>query len=588
MILSSLCEYYGYLSRGGKTIPDGYSDILVTHTVSLSPEGKVVGVISKLTVEDKKKIYPIGRFPKRTEKTAIDANIVEHRPLYLFGLEANKEAYFESEKAKRSHAAFVQKNEKFFEGSSHPLSKAFLNFIKNWQPSEEINNEYLADIIKEYPQSRFAFTLQGRPDLMLQDIDEVKDKWQQLFAAESDEESILAQCPILGEVLPVARLHNKIKGVRDGQSSGCSLVCFNNESENSYGKEQSYNSAVSEKAMRQYTEALNYLMKEAAHNTYVSGSGMTIVHFAMTTDEEPYLNSFNQCVLMALPEELESAEASTDREVGAVIKKTVYGTIPTFDVTCNDNVMYCIFGLVPNASRLSVRFFYRNTFGVLRKNVERYHSDFAIADTGGAPPIWRACRSLLRKGSTEDIPAGYVECFLEAILNGARFPVKILSAVVRRTRTDNYVSDERAGLIKACLIRRNNKFKEVIKMGLNKDNHDAAYLCGRLFAVLEKIQKDSVPGVKLNRTVKDTYFTAASATPAAIFARMVPLAQKHLAKIENEGAVRYLDNLVTDIINDIAAFPKTLSLEEQAEFILGYYQQNKELYTKKTEKQEEN
>ena len=92
----------------------------------------------------------------------------------------------------------------------------------------------------------------------------------------------------------------------------------------------------------------------------------------------------------------------------------------------------------------------------------------------------------------------------------------------------------------------------------------------------------------MNRTVKDTYFTSASATPAAIFARMVPLSQKHLAKIENEGAVRYLDNLVTDIINDIAAFPKTLSLEEQAEFILGYYQQNKDLYTKKTEKQEEN
>ena len=112
-------------------------------------------------------------------------------------------------------------------------------------------------------------------------------------------------------------------------------------------------------------------------------------------------------------------------------------------------------------------------------------------------------------------------------------------------------------------------------------------MCGRLFAVLEKIQKDSASG-KLNKTVKDTFFTSASATPAVIFARMIPLAQKHLAKIESEASARYLDNLVTDIVDNIDAFPKTLSLEEQAEFILGYYQQNKDLYTKKTELKEEN
>ena len=182
----------------------------------------------------------------------------------------------------------------------------------------------------------------------------------------------------------------------------------------------------------------------------------------------------------------------------------------------------------------------------------------------------------------------YVNSLLNAILNGEPITDKILSRVVRQARTELYVSDVRAGLIKACLVRKNNKYKEVIKMGLNKDNHDAAYLCGRLFAVLEKIQKDSVPGVKLNRTVKDTYFTSASATPAAIFARMIPPSPKHLAKIDNAGAVRCPANTVTDIMNDIAAFPKTLSLEEQAECSLGYYQQNKDLYTKKTEKQEEN
>lgn len=628
MILSSLCEYYGYLSRGGKALPEGYSDISITHIVSISPEGRVVGVVSQLTMEGKKKIYPTALFPKRTDKTATDANIVEHRPLYLFGLDANKEELVESDKAKKSHAAFVQKNVEFFEGLDHPLAKAFLEFVKNWDPSAETGNEHLLSIAKEYSQSHIAFTLEGRPDVMLQDLDEVQAKWEKISAAQQDEEEVvMAQCPIIGEELQVARVHDPIKSIKGGAVPDCKLVCFNNESANSYGKEQSFNSAISIKAMRQYTEALNYLLRHAEHRREVGD--MVIVHFAMALDDSQYVGWINKEAFGGYdPESKDPIEiddlddeemdgegvtvATTEKEVGASIGNSVRGIKTEFDVRKDDSIAYCVFGFTKYDARLAVKFCYRDSFGLLRANVERYHQDFTIGDKPNNASIKQLCNSLLlkkkkdkdqksKKGredeSKEDekdkssvgkVYNDYVNSFLNAVLNGAPIPVKILSRVVRQARTDLFVSDVRAGLIKACLVRKNNKYKEVIKMGLNKDNHDAAYLCGRLFAVLEKIQKDSVPGVKLNRTVKDTYFTSASATPAAIFARMVPLSQKHLAKIENEGAVRYLDNLVTDIINDIAAFPKTLSLEEQAEFILGYYQQNKDLYTKKTEKQEEN
>ena len=126
MILSCLCEYYGYLKQQNKTLKEGYSQISVTHTVSLSEDGKVVNVISRMAEDaNNKKRYPVVDFPLRTEKTAIDANIVEHRPLYLFGLEAVRDGFEVTPKARKSHDAFVEKNREFFDGVEHPLARAF-------------------------------------------------------------------------------------------------------------------------------------------------------------------------------------------------------------------------------------------------------------------------------------------------------------------------------------------------------------------------------------------------------------------------------------------------------------------------------
>ena len=164
MILSWLCEYYGYLKQQNKTLKEGYSQISVTHTVSLSEDGKVVNVISRMAEDgNNKKRYPVVDFPLRTEKTAIDANTVEHRPLYLFGLEAGKDGFEVTPKARKSHDAFVEKNREFFDGVEHPLARAFVKFINTWNPESETANEILLNMWKEYPTARIAFTLEGRP-----------------------------------------------------------------------------------------------------------------------------------------------------------------------------------------------------------------------------------------------------------------------------------------------------------------------------------------------------------------------------------------------------------------------------------------
>ena len=66
-------------------------------------------------------------------------------------------------------------------------------------------------------------------------------------------------------------------------------------------------------------------------------------------------------------------------------------------------------------------------------------------------------------------------------------------------------------------------------MSLDKTNQTPAYLCGRLFAVLEKLQQDASNN-SLNRTIKDAYFASASAKPALVFPKLIRLAQNHLSK----------------------------------------------------------
>ena len=107
-------------------------------------------------------------------------------------------------------------------------------------------------------------------------------------------------------------------------------------------------------------------------------------------------------------------------------------------------------------------------------------------------------------------------------------------------------------------------------MSLNTENENPAYLCGRLFAVLEKLQLDAAED-KLNRTIKDAYFASACSTPAIAFSKLMRLAQYHIPKASHGSDWSYLMGEITSKLD--GEFPSILTLQEQGAFILGYYHQ---------------
>lgn len=116
-------------------------------------------------------------------------------------------------------------------------------------------------------------------------------------------------------------------------------------------------------------------------------------------------------------------------------------------------------------------------------------------------------------------------------------------------------------------------------MELNKDSSCTPYVLGRLFAVLERVQTTATPGIKA--TIRNKYFTSASATPAAIFPLLLSLSQHHQRKL-TEGSKVYFDKIITDLENRIhTTLPSRFSLQEQGAFYLGYYHEKQALYTSK-------
>ncbi len=625
MILSSLCEFYNKVlkERGDDVLlPDGYSEQTVHYQVCLTPDGEIETILSLATEPEKledgqsgkkskaKVEYPKRIFPFRTQKPAIDVNIPEHRMKYLFGLKFSGKGLEVTSATEKAFNAFRAKTIEFFDDIDDPLIAAYCNFARKWNPSEQESNEHLINLGNKINNPCFEFVLSGASENRLQDNETLKELWDVAFqgnAIEGDDEKEsddaenktdkVHQCSVYGENLPIARIHYKIK-IDGGQGAGCSLVCAKNESENSYGKTQGFNCDVSYKEMKEYTVALNYLLQTDGYHIKIGDT--TFVYFALAdVGEEKSCQDLLNLFLSGDLDAFENQSSSnlelineTNGNLSAVFHKIKDGRYTGFDVSNLNSVEYCIFGLIPNEGRISVRYEYRNTFGKILDNVARYYEDFGEK---GAPSFWQIARELDRPGTENrgaKIQPDIAKSLLGTMMEGGRFPQKILYSVINRIKVDRnpdnvyYVkfNDVRDGIVRACLNRNYIKNKEdKIGMALNAENKSPAYLCGRLFAVLEKMQKDSSGG-NLDRTIMDAYFASAATKPATVFPRLLVLSQHHMAKLD-EGAQVFYNKLLNGIFDNIGnSFPKTLTLEQQGEFVIGYRHQNSDLYKSKENK----
>lgn len=596
MLIKALCDYYDALASEGKVLPDGYSNVKIHYNICLTPDGKIDEIVNFQNIERttakngkiKEKYVPKEIvMPLRTEKSGIDANIIEHRPLYIFGLNFEGDKFNpcdNTQKAEKSHNIFVEENLKFIQGLDSPVINAYRAFIENWNPEHEAENPYLLSLGKIYNNAYFVFCLSGRPDLLLHDDPAIKEKWERLYAESNiDTDKATAQCTITGEIEPIARIHRNLKGIVGGHTKGCSLICFNNASECSYGNEQSYNSNISETAMKKYTGAFNFLLGNKKHKSLIDD--VTVVYWATGGEKNEICSDLMSFLVFG--DEALMDEKQTEEMLGSLMESAREGNISYERISClesiDKNVDFYMVGIKPNSSRVALKFIYHRKFGQMLENIALHQNDMQIGDKMRHVPVWRLKKELISpKSSNEKVDASLLAEIFKAIIYGTNYPAYLLSAIIRRVKTDKTINGIRAGAIKACINRKSRLSgeKEELKLALDYENKNQAYLCGRLFAVLEKLQQEASNN-SLNRTIKDSYFSSAASKPALVFPKLLSLAQNHLKKVSDKYSIFY-NKLIQEIVDNIECeFPDTLLLSEQGKFMIGYYQQYQDFFVKK-------
>ena len=357
------------------------------------------------------------------------------------------------------------------------------------------------------------------------------------------------------------------------------MVSFDKDAFKSFGKERGANAPVSERAAFAYAASLNALLEHNSKRRIQIGDATTVFWAEAARDDtragaaEDLLS-----MLVAPPTDAEEIAKVADK-LAAIAKGR---PLTEVDPAVDKDTQFCVLGLAPNAARVSIRFWHRNTIGELARRIAEHWRDLRLepAPRGTPPAAWRLLKETAAQGKAQNIPPTLGGALMRAIFGGGRYPRSLLAAVIGRMRADKDVNGLRAAICKACLARdhRLGFEEEDVPVGLSREEANPAYRLGRLFAVYESVQRAAL-GNNVNATIKDRYFGAASATPASVFPLLERNSVSHLASLrkgDKGGLARWFDGEIDEILAGMdTEFPRSLRLEDQGRFAIGYHHQRK-------------
>lgn len=616
MVLQALNRYYEILATDPESgvALSGYCIANVSFAVNLSENGELLDIfsLSRAVTRGKKEfelpvLITVPEKIKRSGKNP-PANFLCDNSAYVLGV-SDKNTDDPQDTLKR-FKSFCEFNTKILADVNCPEARAVVAFLDTYDPSTGESHPAIASHLQDLLKGgNLVFRLDGKSGYV-HETPEIRAVWAAYKAKAVN--TTTGQCLVTGEIQPIARLHPSIKGVKDTNSVGATLVGFNAPAYESYNrlKGQGLNSPVSEAAAFAYTTALNRLLSPDNKNGKFNMGDTTVVYWAESPDRiysTLFYSLFNP-ETGAEPNTEEGKDFVRDERAEAlmhqVAEKVRLGEaldIAALKREINVETRFYVLGLAPNAARISVRFFHSDPFLKIVEKIKAHYDDLSIekeyADQPSMIPLWQILRETASQKATNKNASPLISgAVMRSILNGTPYPAALFYSVITRVRADvddskqkiSKINYTRAAIIKAYLVRKyrnipNSQVQEVLCMSLNEQSTNQAYLLGRLFAVLEKAQQDAAAPAKLNATIKDRYFTAACAAPASVFPVLLRLSQHHISKAEY-GYIS--DHRIEEILGLLEIeknpYPSHLTLDEQGLFILGYYHQRPALYRSKS------
>ena len=577
MILQKLCEYYDRIDADPtqSIAQEGFAPQKVSFAVVINEDGTLHEIQDVRDASGRKPVPQIMRLPFEKRTSGIKAMFLWDKAEYLLGYvspdlaiapknetdAARKKREKKIDRIAQSHKATQELHESFGSQATNDSYQLLLKFFQEWEPSQL--GEQQKELLNEVGTGFGVFRIRGQ-ERFVHDVPELRKLWAKSIAQASDDE-VSGLCLISGEQDRLARLHPVIKGVRDAQTSGASIVSFNDDAFTSYGKKQSFNAPVSENAAFKYATALNRLLEKDSGRKLQVGD-TTCVFWA----DQPTL--VEDLFAFGLDTETQFEDEGRATEIENMLRRARDGTADYPDA----GVGFQVLGLSPNASRLSIRFWISDTAENLIDRIAMHQQRLEIAKSPNDRdliPLWLVLAQTARE--SKEVQPLLGGALLRSVLTDSRYPESLLAAVIRRVRAEQDVRHVKAATIKAILIRN---YQKEISVMLDTQRSESSYHLGRLFACLERAQEDALPG--LNATIKDRYFGAASSTPSSVFPRLIRLSQHHVSKLEG-GKKVVAEKRIQEIMGRLSGFPGHLKLEDQGLFAIGYYHQRQDFFTKK-------
>lgn len=594
MILTALNDYYERLvsQPESEIAPLGYSYEKISFALIINRDGRLIDLMdlrdtSGKTPRPTRKLVP----QPETRTSGIKPLFLWDKSSYVLGvsdIKEDDEAKFKKRRQRvhDEHEAFRARHEEVLAGTEDEGLLALLGFLRGWRPEDFQQSSVLREDVLD---GNLVFRLDGEQNFIHE-----RSAAQVLQAnAIANTQAREGVCLVTGDRSPISRIHPPIKGVKGAQSSGAYLVSFNDRAYESYGKAQGDNAPISERVAFAYTTVLNHLLRNESDNYQRLQIGDTTTVFWAITEDQFQVQAAEQTFAQML-DPPSSDESETDR-LKRLLESVARGQpLREQDPGLNDDAQIYVLGLAPNASRLSIRYWETGSLQTFARRTAQHYQDLSLAPQPWKtfPGIWRLLlettphRGKDKKGSWDDIPHQLSGELTRSILTGRRYPRSLLTNIIMRMRTDGDISGLRVALCKGVLMRDRRLgvrgTQEEVPVSLDKENTNPGYRLGRLFAALERAQRAAL-GDNVNATIRDRYYGAASATPASIFPVLLRNAQHHHGRLRKDkpGLAVKLEKEIGEIMDGLgSSFPKSLRLESQGQFAIGYYHQSQSHFRK--------
>lgn len=583
MILKALYDYY---NRCDHLPASGMEEKEIGFVIVISKEGKFVRFEDCRIDNKQARTYLVKKHVGRS--SAVAANYLYDNSTYVLGYADIEKSKGDTEQTKKQSdkeyaclEAFKEKVISIYK--TYPYSMDLAAICKFYQQNKEeilssVSQDSLWEDIKKNLSKKYS-TFSFRIDGDLKIVAEKKELLQ--LENSEDDNNGNGFCLITGN--KGTTVDTTTATMIPGSQATAKLVALQvNSGYDSYGKKKCGNAPITKDAEFAYTTALNAMLQKGSHNKFGVGN-RTFVFWASSNAEAAEQTEESLFDLLGFADEEQDDPNARIEQVRKVFTSIYSGTLKT---SLDDR--FYILGLAPNSARIAVVYWSECSLKEFAEKILRHFDDMEIIDTRKDGKPYMGIKSMLAavtlNGKQSEATPNLPEAVVKSIFQGTPYPFTLFSACIRRIRAEsgnkdnNAIRIARMAIIKAYLNRINDNNKKIDTM-LDKSNTNQGYLCGRLFAVLDKIQEDA-NGI---RSICERYMNAASATPASVFATILNLSYHHMEKLTNESRKIFYEKMKQEIIDKIPAtgFPAHLDLQDQGRFFIGYYHQRQDFFTKK-------